>query len=296
MSDHTDVTVAIITYFSEKYVTETLDSIYNQSYKNIELIISDDGSKDATVRICEKWLEVHKHRFVNTQLIVTEKNTGIPGNCNRALIAAESKWLKILAGDDALKPDCITHNMDFIQQNAGVTMLQSQCDVYRDVFEEKNYIKRMPAAANEFFDLADGISQYRYLLKNGNPLYAPSVLLSVDAVRHAGGFDESFPLMEDYPLWLNLTRANLKFHFLPVATVNYRLHVDSVTKSSKPNMSESYAANSIKFIKSYLARENGSFKLSKEIFKYKVVIFLNRAGMNNSSQLSKFLFRLILAV
>ena len=51
------VSVVVITYNSEKYILETLESIKTQSYKNLELIISDDCSKDDTVMICRDWLD-----------------------------------------------------------------------------------------------------------------------------------------------------------------------------------------------------------------------------------------------
>ena len=68
------VTVVVITYNSSKYVIETLDSIYNQTYTNLELIISDDCSKDDTIKICEDWLKKNGNRFYHTEIITTEIN------------------------------------------------------------------------------------------------------------------------------------------------------------------------------------------------------------------------------
>ena len=71
------VSVPVITYNSSKTVLETLDSIYNQTYQNLELIVSDDCSTDNTVGICREWIEAHKKRFVRTELLTVEKNTGV---------------------------------------------------------------------------------------------------------------------------------------------------------------------------------------------------------------------------
>ena len=57
------VTVVVVTYNSSKYVLETLDSIFEQTYKNIELIITDDGSSDNTVELCREWLTHYGDRF-----------------------------------------------------------------------------------------------------------------------------------------------------------------------------------------------------------------------------------------
>ena len=88
MSENKDtplVSIIVITYNSSKYVLETLESAYNQTYQNIELIISDDCSTDDTVEVCKKWVDEHKDRFVRSEIITTPVNTGIPVNCNRGL-------------------------------------------------------------------------------------------------------------------------------------------------------------------------------------------------------------------
>ena len=60
------VSIVVITYNSSKYVLDTLQSVYNQTYKNLELIISDDCSSDNTVAIVEKWLIDNGNRFVES--------------------------------------------------------------------------------------------------------------------------------------------------------------------------------------------------------------------------------------
>ena len=88
------VSVVVITYNSAQYVLETLNSIKEQSYSNIELIISDDCSKDKTVEICRDWLAKNKEKFVRTELITVEKNTGTSANINRGIKASKGKWIK----------------------------------------------------------------------------------------------------------------------------------------------------------------------------------------------------------
>ena len=71
------VSVVVMTYNSSKYVLETLDSIYNQTYLNIELIITDDCSTDKTFELCNKWLLQHQNRFIRIEFITNDINTGI---------------------------------------------------------------------------------------------------------------------------------------------------------------------------------------------------------------------------
>ena len=59
------ITVAVLSYNSSKTIIETLDSIYNQSYQNIILIINDDGSQDQTKEIITSWVQKNRKRFID---------------------------------------------------------------------------------------------------------------------------------------------------------------------------------------------------------------------------------------
>ncbi len=111
------VSIVVITYNSSKFVLETLESIRKQTYQNIELIISDDCSKDSTIDICRNWIEKNKNRFVKAELITVERNTGIAPNANRGLKVAKGEWIKFIAGDDMLISNCIDELILFIQKN-----------------------------------------------------------------------------------------------------------------------------------------------------------------------------------
>lgn len=119
------VSVVVITYNSSKYILECLDSIYNQTYQNIELIITDDCSKDNTVEVCKKWLEQFSDRFIQTKQITTTINTGTSANCNRGISETMGKWYKIIAGDDRLLKNCIEDNIHYVVNHKNVDFLFS---------------------------------------------------------------------------------------------------------------------------------------------------------------------------
>jgi glycosyltransferase involved in cell wall biosynthesis len=91
---NTLVSVIIVTYNSSEFIIETLESVKEQSYKIIELIITDDASTDNTVLKCEQWLSENKSHFLSTKLITIDKNSGIVANRNRGLSAASGEWVK----------------------------------------------------------------------------------------------------------------------------------------------------------------------------------------------------------
>ena len=105
------VSVVIITYNSSRLVLETLESIKSQTYKNLELVVSDDCSNDDTVNVVKEWVRCNKQYFSNTKIVIGEKNKGISANCNNGVRAASGEWIKLLAGDDKLEPFAIEEYM-----------------------------------------------------------------------------------------------------------------------------------------------------------------------------------------
>ena len=58
------ITVVVVAYNSSSFIIEALDSVYNQTWRKIELIVTDDCSNDNTVELCHSWMDIHKSRFV----------------------------------------------------------------------------------------------------------------------------------------------------------------------------------------------------------------------------------------
>jgi alpha-1,3-rhamnosyltransferase len=222
------VSVIIATFNSSPYVIETLESVSKQRWKEFELIITDDYSGDDTVEVCRTWLNENRQRFISAEILTYKKNTGVSANANRGLYAATGDWIKFLGADDTLKPNCIEDNISWIDSNPEVRVLLSRIEVYKDTFELKNLLETYPV---DPFNL-NGImapgrsaeSQYKMLLLSDRIHFTPSVFLHRETMLSVGGFDERFRFMEDYPLWLKLTKAGHKLCFMNKVTVNYRQH------------------------------------------------------------------------
>lgn len=242
MEDHNPlVSITVITYNSSKFVLETLESIKAQTYQNIELIVSDDCSQDNTVEICREWIEKNKDRFVNTHLITTPVNTGIPSNKNRALAVCKGKWIKGIAGDDALMEKCIQDNIENVTNVKSISVLFSQLRLYQNTLDEVNFMKVLPEETPlGFFDERTGArDQYNMLLRSNKVPFTPTSFISKSAIIDVGLYDEKYPLNEDYPMWLKLTKAGYKFYFLPKETVKYRKHANSVHNHNKKQLMKS---------------------------------------------------------
>lgn len=229
-------TVIITTYNSGNFIIETLESILKQSYPNIELIIGDDASTDDTMEKVRFWLEKdhNRNRFSNVRIVEVPENTGPSVNANRTLQIANGAWVKFLGADDTLLPHCISDNMKYVSENTKTRVLFSKINLYRDTFEEKNFLFTTPNEISPdsiIWDERSAESQYKMLLLSDRIHFTPSVFLHRETLLSVGGFDERFKFMEDYPLWLNLTRNGHKLYFMDKVTVNYRRHAKAINNT-----------------------------------------------------------------
>jgi glycosyltransferase involved in cell wall biosynthesis len=222
------VTILVVSYNSGQFITETLESIYNQTWKEIELIVTDDCSNDDTVSICSRWLKENGHRFFSYYLLTSPENTGVTANASRGLRAATGEWVKLLGADDTLKPTCVEDNMVWIASHPETQVLFSRVEVFQNVIKKENSIKIIPKdpynRKSILYPDRNANSQYRMLLVCDRIHFSPSVFLNREILISSGGFDERFRMLEDYPLWLNLTRSGCKLFFMNKVTVNYRQH------------------------------------------------------------------------
>lgn len=220
------VSVAVITYNSAATVIETLDSILNQAYLNLELIISDDCSTDSTVPICKKWLDNNRARFVRTILIESPINTGISRNFNRADAACNGVWIKAIAGDDLLLPECIECYMQYVSEHPNTRLLFSKVKCFGVV--EPECRQRESSVDYAFFNMTLEEQMHR-LIFEGNGVPAPTAFYKSDINIKC---DERIPLLEDWPRWINLLKSNIKFELIDKQLVCYRVN-DKLTYNPK---------------------------------------------------------------
>lgn len=229
MNHYPLVSVPVITYNSSKFVIETLESVKSQTYPNIELVVSDDGSTDGTVQLCRDWIEQNKSRFYRVELLTVEHNTGTAGNMNRAEAVCHGEWVKGIAGDDRLLPKCIETFVEFCIKNRDAFFVFSDLKVFGSTDEtcrkwEKEIFHK------SFFEESPK-SQLDILLNERNCVPASTFFYNrqkmIDlCVRN----DERIPLLEDWPKWINLLKKGAHFSYIDQPLVGYRI-TDGVSTS-----------------------------------------------------------------
>ena len=224
------ISIVVITYNSSEFLVETLESIYKQTYKNIELIISDDCSTDNTIELCEQWIKQYGKRFILTDIVTSKKNTGVAANCNRGYSAASGEWIKGIAGDDILLPNCIESYINYIESNTDISICVSKARCFhKSLQNDFVYGNIIPSIENQHIYELNAIDQLKILLK-GNIIVTPTMFLKREIFLNYP-FNELYRYMEDIPFLINITKNNIKIHFLDEVTVLYRFTTQSLSQT-----------------------------------------------------------------
>ena len=249
------VSVFVVTYNAEEFIIDTLESIRKQNYQPIELIVSDDGSKDQTISLVGKWLEANKTRFVNTEVITVPQNTGVSANYNRAVAACKGEWIKNVDGDDILLPDCISVNMEFVNSYPDVDFVFSRINLYKKE-QEWIEVKYDNSQLQKFCSL----NQEEQLMSLSQFNCLPSqTFFARGAVLKKYPYNEHYIGVEDYPKWFELSKRGYRFYYIDKVTSLYRI-CQSTTSSSTRFYSTFYMNSLITFFWNELApflKENG---------------------------------------
>lgn len=236
--DNILVSIIIISYNSEKYILEALNSAFYQTYNNLELVISDDGSKDATITIAQRWLNQNGSRFVRYSIIKTDTNTGIAGNCNRGIKQSRGEWIRLIAGDDILPPDSITNLVNEISSEKLVIIGSHKKFIVRN--EEKVFLPTIQI--NEiypYFFCEDASFQHNFILNHYNIGLTQGSLINRRIFDNICMFDERFQMIEDLPFWLNITKNGIKLWYSNSLVTYYRIH-NSLSRTNNHSIANKY--------------------------------------------------------
>ncbi|CAD5252948.1 MULTISPECIES: glycosyltransferase [unclassified Imperialibacter] len=291
------VTVAVTAFNSAKTIVDTLDSVKEQSYQQLELIISDDASSDNSVELAKKWLESpdNSRRFVDTKIITVPHNTGVSANCNRCIRAAQADWIKFIAGDDILMPNCIEDNMRFANKNPDARVIFSQVEVYVDNFQKGNFLRVIPAQFpdNLMHPEFSANDQWKRLLVSDRMHYTPSYFFNRTALAQVGNYDESNRLVEDYPMWLKLTGAGERLYYFHTPTVGYRMHAKALNNIGDARLFKPLSVKAFAIRQQMAHPHLPNDIVGKEKWEQGVKKFFLAIGANKNTAIARTFFRLL---
>jgi len=216
------ISIICVSYNHSKFIVECLDSIKNQTYKNIELILADDASSDNSVEIFENWL---KETNLPVKKNFHTKNIGLVRTLNECLKLATGKYIKYLSCDDFLYPEYL---------EKCVSKLEELSNDYGMIYTEFNYVNDSSEIINasntwgkrEWYNPDPEI--FHEIMISNNQISAISVMLKKEVLDKTNGYDKRF-LLEDYPLWMKIAQS-YKIAFIPESLVSFRMHSNNTSK------------------------------------------------------------------
>lgn len=219
------VSVGIMTYNQEGYIQDTLRSVINQDYDNLELIILDDHSTDATVAKIQEMAKELEARFTRIKVMVNENNTGnMSKNSNILLNEYRGKYYKILGGDDMLTTNSCSKSMEYAKKNK-IDVIFSDMYVVDEFFRYTiDSVESCKILRNDDVREKDLVTK----LLAENRFTCIGALCKTGALREVGGYDESVAI-EDYQMWLRLAIHGKKIAVMHELLAMYRRTSSSVT-------------------------------------------------------------------
>ena len=194
------VSVILSTYNSEETIEESLVSLLNQTYKNLEILISDDGSTDKTEEICKKF-QLNDERIL---LFSNKKNIGLTKSLNSLAQKASGSLIARQDADDISLPERIEKQVQFMNRK------KLDAVTTRSLVMQNN--KKRP-----------GISFYipdKLLINKKNPFIHGTLIIKKNVFKEIGYYDERFYFAQDYKLFHDLLNKGYK-----VKTLNEALYI-----------------------------------------------------------------------
>jgi alpha-1,3-rhamnosyltransferase len=252
------VSVRILTYNASKYIIETLDSVYHQTYDNIELVISDDCSKDNTVDLCNRWLEQHGTRFAKVVFLTTSVNTGVCANSKRSLEATTGDWIKGLGGDDCFYPQAIEEYVRFVQEQKCeicAAKMSYMDDEGKDLVLELGgtydaYMLRLQSSYKKQFRLA----------KQKIIVPGPVLFYSRKVFEATGGPDANYGTADEWSFLYKTLKNGFRVYPLDKVLIKYRVRSGSLTRSNNGKLSQASIDSNRRFMKEVLLKEISPLK------------------------------------
>jgi len=205
------LSIIIPVYNAGQYLAEAINSVLNQTFRNFELIIINDGSTDNSKTIIQSFTDERIHYFEN------KKNSGIVFSRNRGLKEAAGEFIGMVDADDVVCPEKFEKQIAFLKKNSDFGMVGSWVKFI------DTYGKRLPGKwkLNAPPEKIPAIMLFRNYFVQSAVLYKRECLKNFS-------FTRGFEIGEDYLFWHQILKTCKSWN-LPEYLVDYRVHKDSIT-------------------------------------------------------------------
>lgn len=216
------ISVIIPTYNRANYLSEAIDSVLAQTYKNYEIIVVDDGSTDNTRKVLEKYS--NKIRYIY------QENKGPSAARNNGIKNAKGELIAFLDSDDAWLPEKLERQLELFRKNDELGLVSSayySCDEYFN----------LPTLVRE-----KDLSTKRKILPKlfvKNLFATPTIVVKKKCFTRVGLFNENYKFGEDWDMWIRIA-LDYEVHYVLEPLCKCRRHNDSITYGMNPKNLEDW--------------------------------------------------------
>ena len=224
------VTVLMPVYNGEKYLKEAIESVLNQTFRDFEFLIIDDGSADKSAEIIKSFNDAR------IRLERNETNLGLIKTLNKGLGLAKGKYIARMDCDDISLPKRLSIQVNFMEKHPEIDVCGSWVKV---MGLKQEFVNKYPQNHEE---------ARAYLLFN-TPFAHPSVIIRKEVMeKHKLKYDENYKHAEDYELWSRIINY-AKVSNIPKVLLHYRMHDESVSKKNSSAQAENSNRVRIRLLK-----------------------------------------------
>lgn len=214
------ISVVIPAYNAEKFIIRTLDSVREQTFRNYEIIVVDDGSHDSTKNMVDRYIEDN----CLSGCCLHQENKGIAAARNFGITNARGSFIALLDHDDVWYPLKLQKVMDEFNLHPSAGLVSHNLLMVRNG-KPCGVLKTGPAAEKMYESIL--------FSQRGAPLTPSAAVFKKEGAFSIGGFRENpeFNTAEDFDFWLRLSRV-MEFHFIGEILGEYTIIESGASKKS----------------------------------------------------------------
>ncbi|MBP2281460.1 alpha-1,3-rhamnosyltransferase [Psychrobacter sp. PL19] len=213
------VSIVIPCYNHEDFVQDSIQSVIDQTYNNIELIIIDDGSKDNSISKIQEMVDSCEQRFVRFEFR-SRPNKGLSATLNEAIKWCKGEYYSAIASDDQIFDYKTSTQVNFLENNRDYVAVFGGVQV---IDENNKKLEKVISKARAY--------SFDDIIMNKHSLFAPTQMIRMNSIKKTGGYKPNM-LIEDWYMWLLLSREGKIFNTGKVIAF-YRRHDTNMTKDLK---------------------------------------------------------------
>lgn len=206
-----EITVLMSVFNGSNTVANAIESILNQTFKNFEFIIINDGSTDDTSEILNQFSKADSR--IN---LFEQKNLGLTKSLNNGVNAANGKYIARQDADDLSKPQRLQKQLLLFQNNPSIALVGSNSEDHYDSL----------GASSEWGFYSD--EELKSIVYLQTPFPHSSAMVRTDALRAVGGYNEDFKTSQDADLWMRIASKH-EISMCPEALIERHIHPNSIS-------------------------------------------------------------------